>query len=671
MAEFNPETGVEPNTNWLNASQGYSANKTIGNLFKGFADAADSGLKAYDQTKRTNIALDASRQVEALATTKPTEPVAIPPGLKMTLEKVDKYRNAVQQGAMSDIEFKIRLDKTAKEMRSKYGEGYRDVIDNSLANAQGVSTANQVRDELLQQIKAEATAGDKELARNLSFLNQNEEIIGGGNFQAAYETYTGKKFNPADFNYYAAYSISAGIKAKKYDLEYKTAALNYVDKEQTVNENVAQKVAAEDVSARITSLFNDKASPEWLRYKQTLTASTDPKGPGGASLTPEEQTQLRTMWNTVNFQAQLMVDQVLAQDYSTTITSKAARDNIKDIVASRLGIYQKTLDDQQFGLFNAVALENAAKGAQAESDITNDPLLGEFTSRLSALQKMGWPLDSLNNAINTMQFDINGKKVEGAEVRRKLLQNSLFGSLMGSENAASDILFAAEAAGLSPADNMQALEQKVKTVLDPTVSKELAASGMSNIYAQVGDDFVEKFATDDPSRMIQLLASHEMTDKMYGTKMYSSYLQWLSEQFRGVAIPAANTLISAQQTTDDTLVNFDGKRFSVEETNFGLSKHSAAGKLIEQNRFAQAKRQVDIMNTYIDAVEYAFKKGGASDQQITQHILSFFGGQSVQEFDKQGSWYTLMKKAIIKNIEESSAEANSQRVTGGKNPKTQ
>lgn len=671
MAEFNPETPQAPNTNWLNYSQGYSANKTIGNLFKGFAEAADAGLQAYDRTKRTDIALAANQSVEGIATGKPDQPVQVPEQLKASLGKLDQYKSALDQGVMSDLEFKVRLDKTAKEMRRTFGSGYSDLIDNALANAQGVSTANQVRDELLKQIDAETRQGTDIEKRNLALLNQNEEIIGLPDFQTAYQTYTGTKWNPADFNYYAAYSISSGIKAKKYAMESKKAALDYLDKETSVTETVATKVAAEDISAKVTSFFNDKPSQEWLKYKETLANSTSDKGPGGVKVTPEEQTQLRAMWNTVNAQAMLMVDRVLAEDYGSTIVSEARRNDIRGIVKSRLGIYQSTLDDQQFGLFNAVALENAAKGAQAESDVFSDPLLGEFTLRLGVLQKNGWDLDILNGAIQSMDFNVGGKVVSGAEVQRKLIQNSLFGSLLDNEKTASDVLFAAEAAGLAPADTMVALEQKIKATLDPGTSKELAASSMGNIFAQKGDDFVEKFASEDPTRMIQLLASREMTDKMFGTKMYTPYLEWITEQFRGVAVPAASTLISAQQSTDDTLVNFDGKRFSVEELNTGLSKHSAAGKIIERQWLNDARVQVGIMNSYIDAMEYAFKKGGASDAQITQHILQFFNGQSVQEFDKQGSWFTVLKKAVAKNVEEASAVANSEKATGGKNPKTQ
>jgi hypothetical protein len=662
MAEFNPETPQAPNTNWLNASQGYQSNKVIGNLFKGFAETVDTGIKSYAETKRTQISLAANAGVDNIVNSKPTEPVQVPEGLKASLGKLDQYKNALDQGVMTDLEFKVRLDKTAKEMRRTFGSGYGDLIDNALANAQGVSTANQVRDELLKQVDAENRNADDMTKRKMNFLEKEMEFISNPNVLAQYEAYTGSKFNPNDYNYSAMLMAVSAQKSIEHTITTSKAKLELDNATNDATVEQSQRVAGLEVSQITRSLFNAKGNPVWRDFENARVSSSDPKGPGGATVTPEEKAQLEGLYANLENQVRLTVRQKLTdpnEPYAVTLTTEKQRQDIENIALGELQIYKDSMFNEQYGIFGATARQAAAISADATYNILADPVYGKIQAKIASMKTLGFDMDLVNGAFQAMSFTgKDGKPVNGAAYQRQMLQEQIFANFLASDKGTAELITAFTNAGLPPIQTKKALEERVKLVTNPSNDPEKAAQMMRNLFADPeSQNFIEEFASTDPMGMFGMLASKQMTDKMYGTEMWGQYLSWSLNQFNGIAVPLKSDIIKGQTGTDTTFIKWDGKQFSIDgagakvllKSNPLTNPVGYANNAVEYNNYRNVLMAVNNMNAYISLLDYAVSKDG---ETIAPYIENLFDGIPVQDQKKQGSMLTQMKQAIVDLNEE-------------------
>lgn len=672
MAEFNPDVGAGPNTNWLGYSQGQSANKTIGKLFEGFSEAADAGLKAYDSAKRTEISLAANKEVNNNLSVAPSQPVPIPEGLKDGLSKLDGYKNALDQGVMSDVEFKVRMDKTAKELRNKYGQGWTDVIDNSLANAQGVSTANQLRTELLSTIKEATAAQDDFAKRKMSFLEKESEYIGNPNVQAAYRKTTGQDFRfGADYNYYALLSAVSAQKALEHQTAVRNAELNLYENADKVNNIQNKKTIAGVASDFVRSTFNEAANKPWADWKKSVSNALDPNGPGGAKLAPEEETQIRMLWNVFKTQAMAKTEEMLSSpEVSNALPDSKDRADIRALVENQIGVYQNMMEDKNYGIFNAIVNENASIESMSTNGVITDPKYGSMMSSIQSMIKIGLPMNVVNQYIDT--FNANG--LTGPELMKKQMEQHLFGKMIAGGVPDSELIDKYVGEGATKDQIMNALTARVRFALDPAISKEQAVEVMKGLFEDpYGDQYLKTYAKKDPAGMFAMIASPQMTEKMYGTEMWDTYKEWAYNQFIAIGQLAADTIVTSKRGSDSLKITFDGKQFQIEGlTDQSLGKRSALSAGIEHAQAIFAQRAITQMNSYLQQIEPITKH----DKITPDYFLQIFmNGQNINGIENEGNFYTKFVNAldeyITSTVESGSAAANSERITGGKNPKTQ
>ena len=643
MAEFNPDVGAGPNTNWLGYSQGSSANKTIGKLFEGFSEAADTGLKAYDTAKRTEISLAANKSVNDTLSTAPTQPVPIPDGLKDGLSKLDGYKNALDQGVMSDVEFKVRMDKTAKELRNKYGQGWTDVIDNSLANAQGVSTANQLRTELLSTIKEANSAVDDFAKRKMNFLEKESEYIGSADVQAAYRKEKGVDFKfGADYDYPLMLSLVSAKKALEHQTAVQNAEIALYKGQDDVNTTVNKKAVTSIASDFLRNTFNEAANKPWADWKKSVGNAIDPKSAEGEKLSPEEKTQIAMLWNVFQTQTLAKTEEMLSSpDVSTALPEEKDREDIRQLVAKRLNVYQQMMNEQSFGMFNAVANENASIKEMATNRIVTDPLYGSMITSIEALTAKGVPYSVIDSYIQS--FNVNG--LTGPALMKKQMEQHLFGKMIAGGVPDTELIEKYVGDGATSDQIMNALTARVRFALDPAISKEQAVEVMKGLFDDpYSDQYLKTYAKKDPAGMFAMIVTPQMTEKMYGTEMWDTYKGWAYEQFVAIGQLAANTIVVGKKESDALTPTFDGKAFHLPEyKDEQLRNRSPISAGFENFQYTYANRAVTQMNAYLQAMEGIFKYDKIDP---TLFLKEFMDGKDIKGIENEGNFYTKFLKAL-------------------------
>lgn len=650
---FNPEVGPQDNNNFINSSRGVDANKAIGTLFSGLGDAFEQHVQAKDQETRQAILQESHTSTDSILRSSPQAPITVPQELQTQIASLGRIKNAYSQGVMGDTEFKMKIDTLAKKMRSRFGVGYTNEIDNALSNATGTSTANQVRQELIQNINALQSQTDKEQTKRDKWIDSNSKYLGDPNFRANYRALTGRDFEiGTDFNYAAAQAAVSGVKSYEHSIAARKAELELEAAGTKSSEDKAMQVASIEAAKVSKDIFNTGVNAGFKELQDATSASTNPKSPGGEKVTPEEENNIRIAFNKFRTDASLKVDGLLTDPegpYVSRITSSKSRDDVKAIVLDRVSLYEKALMERDFGLLNQLAAQNAANTQYGTYSLMTDEKLGDFHTTYQALSKIYDPL--MLQKILTQSPAGGGETAQ--QKMERVIGNSLVAALIKGDKSAGDLFSMAIQAGLdNPKLYRDSLARAItEGVLAPETTKEQASNMVKSLFEAPNQaDFLRDYAVNDPMKLFTLMASPAMTEKLKGTEIWPKYSRWAYEQFSEAGRKAANTMIDTQVSSDRAAVTFDGKQFRLEVGALLPSPLDAGGTAIqtmrsgwEQMKVVAANQAVTDMNMYLNLVDPIATADGASVDQL---IGVMFNGQAVQNYKKQGSLFTQMNMAI-------------------------
>lgn len=149
--QISPTISETVNTpNYLNRSEGFIGDSSVGAAIKGVSDVLDMAIKTTDQFFKNKSADETHQRIgdartdaimEGFQEVKDLTSPGVPSPLKDAGAELYKMESAKAQGRMRDTYYWARMDTIAKELRAKY-PGYRDHIDNTIANILGTTPAN-------------------------------------------------------------------------------------------------------------------------------------------------------------------------------------------------------------------------------------------------------------------------------------------------------------------------------------------------------------------------------------------------------------------------------------------------------------------------------------------------------------------------------------------------
>lgn len=185
MAKFDitPDPTVTPNYTGLSEGIRASANTAFGDLFKGVANLVDAGVKETDRNIQANIKQDIFDQTDAVnsefgiddatdlqsdATAQITAKTA-PPGVERAGAQLESLQKAYEAGALKDSHYWARMNSIVRQLRGKY-PGYRSEIDQMVSQVTGAKPANALRESLMSEWAADASAAKAQANKDQDFI---------------------------------------------------------------------------------------------------------------------------------------------------------------------------------------------------------------------------------------------------------------------------------------------------------------------------------------------------------------------------------------------------------------------------------------------------------------------------------------------------------------------
>lgn len=181
MASFNPDVQVQQPEEFLGYSKGIGTNRTAETLFEGAGAVLEGAVQGADAIVQQNIRKTASSEVDKIRTlfgVDATEAVSsgTPPEIAAGRAEIEKLQLARQSGTVRDSYYYGKLQSVVKGLRSRY-PGYEEQIDNIIQDITGVTPANAIISQLMQEAESAKSSADQEAARWQSYLDQRQKYL--------------------------------------------------------------------------------------------------------------------------------------------------------------------------------------------------------------------------------------------------------------------------------------------------------------------------------------------------------------------------------------------------------------------------------------------------------------------------------------------------------------
>lgn len=208
MAKFYEEPAPTNDPNYGGASKGYGevkANTGIGDTLKGVAGLVEGGAKGLYTVADASIKDEIRAAVEpirarhgadvlpgdapAIAGTgargakyavAQTDDLAADPALpeqvKAGIDTAKRYKQAFDQGALSDTKYSSELERVVQNMRSKYPE-WKDEIDKHVSEITGQTPANALRASVLRDLVSQSASTSAQVKRDEAWVQHHWESI--------------------------------------------------------------------------------------------------------------------------------------------------------------------------------------------------------------------------------------------------------------------------------------------------------------------------------------------------------------------------------------------------------------------------------------------------------------------------------------------------------------
>lgn len=554
MAKFNPEIQVDLGQDQTNRSRATMGSlEPFGTLFEGLGKGLTNYVDTQDKLIRQDIARTADREVNnelgnILGLDTPASTKA-PREVSNAYSDLARLKTAYDQGKLSDMYFYGKAAGISKSLRNKY-PGYAYIVDDAIANSIGTNPANNIRRELLQEMQGDAAEMDKTTKWWMDWAKQNEEFFSAvGEDISTFDFTDTARMRQIQAKVSRYKGISEGINREK-------ALIDQADAKDKQTVQRAKRAASKEISLAVDTLFNVKINPLWEQFTSTLKSDLS-----DGKISPEEKVQLSQIFGQLELDLGLQIEKKLngtdpsGFSYSGILTDKTDKDDLRDIAQTQIKLYKDLLVGEDFGLFNAIAMENKARVEGFENELYSGEN-GPLVSRLMIAAKNGIDMKTLDGIFSDPKVlgpakwaNIKkqaGLQIVGADVLSGVNQN--YGDTVKQMIDSG-----------SPKDYLDTSTQQMSDVLAmPQADKKVLSNTARSIYRPGGEDkLLSNFSGGALDITYKRFTRPEITQNLKGSPEYPLYQEWTRKNHNLVAKQAMSAIINNNHLSKYVNIEWD------------------------------------------------------------------------------------------------------------------
>lgn len=629
MSDFNPEIAQTDIPNFpTTQGLGGVTDTSLGNLFKDAGNLLDAGVKVTDNAIKSDIrhqVYDAADQVRAefgvddatlLESPINTAAQPLPEDIQQAATNLNNLKTAVAQGRLSDAQYYARLETSVRQIRARY-PGYRPEIDQMVSSITGVTPANALRSELMQEASQLASQGRSLEKDFTSYMASNEKYLPPN----AYERYNNGGLSQLDIKSYVTgrKQEDAAVASRKADLDLAVSTNNF-------NKNQALIAARTEIRTIGDRMFKDATSglgKDFSSFQQAVQrANADRR------ITPEEEAQLRSAFGTLKQNYSLAIDASLntpwgdsGASFSTTLGSTELQ-GLRAEALGKIDIFEKALTDGNFGLLAANSALIEAKKQEGTLAIYDNDRQGVF-GRLGALTQIAGP-----NFANTILIN-NPELLDAAS---KTVLNAATAEMGATDTTMGEQVSKIKASGLSDAKVYKGLvDNTISALTDKTITPEAFEQFAKNTFGPANYNVFANFKQSEKLDLFNKLTSPAVTRRMIeesknNPDLWNMYQGWAKSRFTELFRQEAANINVGITSQDYAKISFDPKSERFVYTPTALSQQRPAPYSLDAYwntvQAADALRSVNKINQALQVMKPILEHDGSS---VSDQLELLFG----------------------------------------------
>jgi GH24 family phage-related lysozyme (muramidase) len=657
MAVFNPETGVG-NPNFLEYSRGSIPDRSAGmklegkgdalrakgalkqgqgNVLEGLGDVFKMGLEVGDRYVKDNIrkdvesidaesndfwGVDSAMQVAGVEAPRRGTAQPLPDDLMYRREQLGLLKGAFESGRLTSSHFYGRLAMAVKELRQKY-PGYRQEVDDIVADVTGLNPANALRNQLLQDwesaSKENADVQSKEWAwvhqhtGDMSASTYDRWVAGQLPFEQVVHEVRKRQFNRASVDDAASL---VGL----------NAAQGVADKKQ------ATSAAMREVSTVLNEFITDTtrmAAPNGQSLMAMIKTAGEDK-----VFKPDEVTQITQYLSTIQ---QGLYGEVLQRltrplnengDSYTTILEGDTQ-NIYKMVDDHFKVLSDAVTNGQYGI---IAANQMRIDAQGQSDMLK-ALEDRWLRGVNVLNKLG-----LSEWVNTSFMNDNEIFNDVTQTIKNLaFLETASGQVKPFTETAQEMINA----GADPKGVLSSINQHVDLIINPDTPLQAAETAAQKFFAPENNGFIALFKKGDQTRLFTDLVSPKMTARMRelgnsNPELWNNYRNWVMDKSQNFIKPVASELQGLfEQSNGMVSFDYDAETGEVVVNAAPLAK--AKDPMVYQSQIDVAMAHAEEVNKYLRAINPMLEADGKDKSKVVIDLFNSFGVRLKSVSDGEGS----------------------------------
>lgn len=649
MAAFNPEVSATPSSNFVNASQGMPANKSLGTLFETIAGAVDAQYKSNEAQKADQLGKDVQAGVDAIDKSTVGDVGSLFEGQKAdttgplapSSKALSKLKSAYDQGKLDEMGYKLQVATLSKKLRAQYPQ-FSDKIDDLISNAVGTSTANQIRKEFVSMTEAESKAQEAALKEKNTFVNKalsdgdiNDVTIG------TYKEITGKDFNVGDFDETA---MRFAIGQQKYSREEISAAKARLELEgagSTRGKRLAKQTAIREATVLRDEMVT-ATSGTFTALQQSISSATDAKGAGGVQVTPEEKAAIEQIMGQVELQVALKADQLISginkksRSYAEYITDETDRNDVKAILLGPVQTIRNALTNGETGILTAIQRDAAVRKLAQDNKTLQD---GDFLQLLDTATKI-YGTTKVNDIMAQLAENPDPSKIANPQDRAVAQKIQLL--LMNGDSPARIFEQGFKSGDINdPSTVPQTISSNFSILTDPASTKEQKQKVLKQMFAERENGILDQFNGQSAEMLFDVYMNPSVIEAAKGTEYAEDVYRWGLYQAKVLMKPLAEQIVDTQTFTDGGEIVFNPGSGRFEYTSKATSGPYDMWKSVKGGE------AVSKINKYLDRMEPIAAMNG---DDVDTFLSTIFMGSDYKKLSKEGSIWTRMRDSFFEGM---------------------
>ena len=610
MAGFNPKTSVDSGREY--DFKGAQPNDALGILLKGSASAVGDFIESEYKVVNKDIQDNARAQVEAgqeslfpahdIAASQSASVeggIAPPEDLTRGFDKVSKYKNAYEKGALTESDFLANVDVTVRNLRSRYGHQWANEIDAAVQNAVS-NSANNYRKQLFSEWDSKKSAADKaaekERTDKLNWVQQNAIYLKPSTVQ-----------NWESFGIEELMLEAQPLQVGEQNVKNLNAALELKRKQGEDTKETAEQSMSATTNQVVATVIN---SGNLFELGSKIRNN------------PGNNAEAKDQYLNYVGEARARLEFDLRKKFTEPQFASLGRDTVEKYVQQgldQLKIFEKAFDDEKYGL---LALEdNRLKSATTDAmtkAMQNDPKIADGVVLNKAIDKMGLSIPLSEAITNHFANDegffssiADGNAVKAASnviIGNKTLADTMrmISSAKADPKVLGSVVRTVKDIVLSPKTPDEVKGDIVKRLFDPNdsiMSAELATPGLATTLF---NDFVS------PTMVKQMIAL-----KSSDNVAWTHYIDFVTDQsFNAIFRNELATVSPEIQGLNNIKFDPNKRQFS-----FTPSRTDFNGLKVTNTWEKNTVRTLQRLNYWIANVEPLVKAQYGSDSNVTEEMI--------------------------------------------------